>query len=345
MRQMFQSATIHLTAWYLLFIMIISITFSVTIYRVALNELSTRFDDVQAQIENVPRFNVPNGFVNQLRMHQSQEAQKGLKLGLYYLNLLIFVTGGLGSYFLARRTLRPIEDANESQSRFVGDASHELRTPLSVMKVELETALRDTKLTKEEMKELLQSNLEEVNNLTNLSQTLLQLSRFDQSNDALEITPFSLKDTLESIVDRYNKQVHRIELTTNGIAIVKANKPSVEDLIKILIDNALKYSPDDSTVDIKLKKHGKYEDLIISNSGPGINSSDLPHIFDRFYRADTSRTNQNETHGYGLGLSLAKKIVELNSGELTVNSAPDQLTTFTVSLPLYYKDNRPKTSL
>lgn len=346
MREMFQSATIKLTAWYLLFIMIISITFSVTIYRVALNELSSRFDNVQSEIEDAPRFNVPSGFVSQLRLYQGQQAQKSLKIGLYYTNLLIFVVGGLGSYFLARRTLRPIEAANEAQSRFVGDASHELRTPLSIMKVELETALRDPKLSREEMKALLESNLEEVDNLTNLSHTLLQLSQFDQTGDKLSVTSFPIAATVEPIVERYNKQANRIIIDTlNGPIIIKANQASIEELISILIENALKYSPDNSKVKIKINKHGKYAHFTISNAGSGINSTDLPHIFDRFYRADTSRSNNNRTHGYGLGLSLAKKIVELNDGELTVTSAPDQITTFKVSLPLELKNYLKKTSL
>src|SRR5690606_24862255 len=113
----------------------------------------------------------------------------------------IWLAGGVGSYYLARRTLRPIEEAHEAQSRFTSDASHELRTPLASMKTELEVALRDPALNKEEMRELLVSNLEEVDKLTKLSQNLLQLSRLEQENIQLERVV--LREVISGVVARH----------------------------------------------------------------------------------------------------------------------------------------------
>jgi signal transduction histidine kinase len=116
---------------------------------------------------------------------------------------------------------------------------------------------------------------------------------------------------------------------------------SIEELITILIDNALKYSPAASKIRVNLRRSGKKARFEVINTGRGIKPEDLPHIFDRFYRADESRTSGKKT-GFGLGLSLAKKIVELHKGDFSVSSQPGKETIFVVSLPLYEKKTRRK---
>ena len=111
-----------------------------------------------------------------------------------------------------------------------------------------------------------------------------------------------------------------------------ANHSHVEELLTILIDNALKYSPEDSGIEITTFRQKQMAGFKIANYGPGIPVETLPHIFDRFYRADKSRSSGDEK-GYGLGLSLAKKIVELHSGTLAVSSAEGAMTTFSVMFP------------
>jgi signal transduction histidine kinase len=100
------------------------------------------------------------------------------------------------------------------------------------------------------------------------------------------------------------------------------------------VDNAIKYSPDDTIVTISIKKKDKYASIEVKNKGKGIDAGNLPFIFDRFYRVDSSRTGGTKS-GYGLGLSLAKKIVEIHHGELSVSSAVDQETVFRILLPLF----------
>ena len=324
---MFHSAIIKLTGWYLLVLMSISLLFSVTIYSAATGEVRDRMAAIQDRFGMYPRAQY-----SMFRDAQSNAANHNLLITLVYVNLLIFFGGGALSYLLARRTLGNIEEAHEAQARFTSDASHELRTPIAAMRAELEVALRDKKITKEEMRELLESNLEEVNKLTALSKTLLQLSKLDHAN--LEMSDIALGTVVSEVVQRYDKNAKRIKLTIPTRPIVLyANQPSIEELITILLDNALKYSPADSKIIITITPRGRHAQFSITNSGKGIAPKNLPYIFDRFYRADPSRT----TPGTGLGLSLAKKIVQLHDGELSVSSAVDHDTTFRFLLPIIRK--------
>jgi len=329
----FKSATLKLTTWYLGILVAISLLFSVVIYSIASSEVGNRI----GYFQSAPQFSfdVNNRTFTRYRDTQVHEAEANLITSLVITNICIWIAGGVGSYYLARRTLEPIEEAHEAQSRFTSDASHELRTPLASMKAEIEVALRDSTLTKEEMHELLESNLEEVNKLSDLSYMLLQLSRLDHTNIPQE--KVALTKVIGAAVDRFNKNGNRIVFSDKNPHAVLANTSSVEELLSILLDNALKYSPDDSKVTVnQLHKKGMAGFEII-NMGDGIPAEKLPHIFDRFYRADTSRTS-GDKKGYGLGLALAKKIVQLNKGELSVSSAPGQLTTFKVLLPIFSID-------
>jgi signal transduction histidine kinase len=330
----FKSATLKLTTWYLGILIAISLLFSVVIYSIASSEVGNRIGYFQAAPQY--SFNINNRTVfDNYRDTQIHEAEANLITSLVITNVCIWIAGGIGSYYLARRTLEPIEEAHEAQSRFTSDASHELRTPLASMKTEIEVALRDPNLSKAEIRELLDSNLEEVNKLSNLSHMLLQLSRLDHDNIAQE--EVALTETVTGVVERLNRSEGRITFSGGMLQNVLANTSSVEELLAILLDNALKYSPDGSKVTVNPLHRKGMAGFEIINTGEGISAEMLPHIFDRFYRADTSRTS-GDKKGYGLGLALAKKIVELNKGELSVSSAPGQLTTFRVLLPIFSID-------
>ena len=328
----FQSATLKLTSWYLAILVVISLLFSIIIYSIASSEVGNRLGYIQRISPGTVEY---RGSLDILRENQVHEAESNLIASLVVTNICIWIAGGIGSYYLAKRTLHPIEEAHEAQSRFTSDASHELRTPLATMKTELEVALRDPHLKNEEMRELLTSNLEEVNKLTQLSHTLLQLSQLDHENISRE--KVTLQEIAQSVVEQFDKTGTRVKLGDGKSFDVVANKSSIEELLTILLDNALKYSPEDSQVNVTLIRQKQMAGFEVSNAGDGIAPDILPHIFDRFYRADTSRTGGEKT-GYGLGLSLAKKIVELNGGELSVSSAPQAITTFRVLFPNFRKN-------
>lgn len=321
---MFRSATFKLTSWYIAIIVAISLLFSVVIYTIASREVAMRIDDWQsASSYSQSRFLA-------IREQQLHRAEANLIFSLTITNIMIWTVGGIGSYYLARRSLRPIKEAHETQSRFTSDASHELRTPLASMKTEIEVALRDPKLSKSEMRELLSSNLEEVDKLTKLAQTLLQLSRLD--HNALTYEKLPLKKLLSSVKERFKNADRQIIISSEKVPKILGNRASIEELITILVDNAIKYSPTGSTITVNMMTKKSMAGFEIINAGPGITPRALPHIFDRFYRVDSARSNSSK-NGYGLGLSLAKKIVELHGGELTVSSAPNANTTFKVLLP------------
>jgi signal transduction histidine kinase len=174
--QMFESATFKLTAWYLAILMTISLTFSVVIYQLNFREISFRLENLQHSLMDNSMYLLPSSNdetfsygPNSPLSVQSRQAAGQMSLSLFYINIVVLVAGGLGSYFLARRTLRPIKESHEAQSRFTSDASHELRTPLAAMKAELEVNLREPNLSAAETRELLESNLEEVNKLIQLN--------------------------------------------------------------------------------------------------------------------------------------------------------------------------------
>jgi len=336
--QMFQSATLKLTAWYLAILMTISITFSVVIYQVNFKEISFRLENLQHSLLDKTVFPTPNSPGDLLFNYgpnsplsvQSSQAAGQMILSLVYINLVILIAGGLGSYFLARRTLRPIEESHEAQSRFTSDASHELRTPLAAMKAELEVNLRDPRLSLTESRELLESNLEEVNKLIGLTQMLLQLARLDHGK--LECQSVDLVELLNEKIKMYKTVSKRFDITTRKKAVAVVNEPAISELMGILIDNALKYSPKGSKIKIRIFIKLLTVGFEIHNDSVQIPEDKLPKIFDRFYRVDNSRTNSSE-NGYGLGLSIAKKIIDVHHGDLQVSSTEDG-TTFTFYLPI-----------
>ena len=340
---MFQSATLKLTAWYLVILMAISITFSVVIYQLNYREVSFRLENLQHSI--IDEFNAPAPFntyfddyqnnANNLLYNESRKASDQMIVSLVYINIAVFIAGGLGGYFLARRTLRPIAEAHESQSRFTSDASHELRTPLAAMKTELEVYLRDPELSISDARELLNSNLEEVNKLIKLSEMLLNLSRLD--HDKLEVDTIDVPVILEELIKRYPAENKRFDITARKKATTQANEAAINELMSILIDNAIKYSPPKSPIRIRVFEKRGQIGFEIKNSGKPIPEDKLPKLFERFFRADTSRTN-GAKNGYGLGLSIAKKIIDVHHGELMVSSS-EESTTFTFYLPIIRKSS------
>jgi signal transduction histidine kinase len=323
---MFHSATLKLTGWYLLILMIISLTFSAAIYKIMESEVDLRLERLQTSFEMKGPFAAK---LNALRLDEAAEASGTILLDLVFANLIILMAGGVVSYLFARHTLQPIKEAHEAQSRFTSDASHELRTPLAVMKAEIEVALRDKTADKSELRDVLTSNLEEVEKLTSLSEMLLRLSRME--HDKLKKSAVNIIDVTHDVLKLY-KDTSRVTITSNKKVMANANDAATRDLISILIDNALKYSPKGSPVLIEISTVADKVSFKITNEGKGISTDRLPHIFDRFYQADDSRTAHG-VKGYGLGLALAKKIVELEGGELSAASGVNQLTSFTCLLP------------
>lgn len=335
--QLFRSATLKLTVWYLAILMLISLSFSVVIYQVSLAEVDNRLETLQHNLldDSSPSYirdrtlSLLPVSADDLRKAEISVASKQIVLALVYVNVIVLLAGGVAAYAMAKRTLRPIEDAHEAQSRFTSDASHELRTPLAAMKAELEVYLRDENLTVDEARDLLDSNLEEVDKLINLSEMLLHLSRLEY--DKLEVSRIDMTLIASNLVDK-NPESKRFELSLRRQAITQANEAAVTEVMEILIDNALKYSTPDSPIKIRVFGQAGYVAFRIKNSGPPISKKSISRLFDRFYRDDKSRTG-GRTRGYGLGLSIAKKIIDIHGGYITASSNSKE-TSFTFFLPI-----------
>jgi len=324
--RLFDTAYLRLTGWYVLIIMTISLIFSVWVYNQAQHELQVGFDRI-VQIG-------PFGDVSTVRAaadDRLDDSRHRLVVRLVSFNLIVLAVGAVASYWLAQRTMKPIEDAVDAQHRFTADASHELRTPLAAMKAEIEVGLRDKNITKQEVVELLQSNLEEVNRMGSLAEGLLALTQTDNSP---VLVPVSLEDVTTKVAKRLQPLAEAKKITIKRqlqSVVVSAEELAVDKIISILLDNAIKYSPDKTEITIKTYQKDGHGYLEVVDQGIGIKATELPHIFDRFYRADTSRT-KTQVPGHGLGLSIAQKLAENLNAKLSVTSTPAKGSTFTLQL-------------
>jgi len=257
----------------------------------------------------------------------------GLLWRLLGLNIGALFIGGVLSYYLARRTLQPMESAMDTQARFASDASHELRTPLTVMQAEIEVVLKKTDLSVDRAKAALRSNYQEVTRLKQLSEGLLRLAHNPQSDNIF--SPVNLDEVINDAMNQLLKPAQAKHITIDDTVprlSIQGDRQGLVQVLVILLDNAIKYSPQKCTVHIEGRAQGKHILLSVSDEGPGIRATDLPHIFERFYRADPSRS-AHKVSGYGLGLSIAQKIVQQHHGEISAASTLGQGATFTVKLP------------
>jgi signal transduction histidine kinase len=327
---MFKEARVKLTVWYLAIIMTISLSFSGVIY-VGVNRELTRLESFQrTRIQGIIRgFPVPVEVSPNLDSDAVAESRARIILILGLINLSILVLSGLGGYFLAGLTLDPIKEMVDKQKEFVSNASHELRTPLTSLTTEIEVALRDKKITLNDAKKLLASNLEEVKKMNDLSNYLLKLNKSENDSSQIEFKQVDLKDIALNAIDKIIPlaAASKVKIVEKlHTAEVRGNEESLTELATILLDNAVKYSKKGGSIEVKT--YGM--SLEVVDHGIGILEEDIPHIFDRFYRADSSRSKER-TDGYGLGLSIAKSIADLNSAGIKVDSKVGRGSTFTVT--------------
>lgn len=330
-----RSAVLRLTFWYTAIIVVISLFFSAIIYQLAANHFRFAFPQQPRFSEEYGlRFRPYDDEVTNYFEERYQEVITRLQLSLLVLNVLVLASSSVASYFLAKRTLRPIEQALEEQRRFTADASHELRTPLAAMRAEIDVALRDR--GKADHVTVLKSNLEEIQKLEKLSGGLLQLARNENGNGNIIREPVVLAHAVEDAVDRVTPvaQRKRVALESTGISgSILGGQTILTELFVVLLDNAVKYSAEHSTIRIEGSVHKKHAVLRVIDRGIGIPAADLPHVFERFYRADASRSKQ-QADGFGLGLPIAQQIVHRHHGSISIASTPGKGTTVTVTLPL-----------
>src|SRR5882762_2195403 len=221
--------------------------------------------------------------------------------------------------------------------RFTADASHELKTPLTVVRAGVERAITRPDVPQETLAAL-EETLQEVNRMTELLESLLTLARADEGRAELHREPIDLRaivseagETGDLLADHAGVA---IEVRTPPAPLVLAvDRSRVRQLLLNLIENAVKYTPRGGNVSVQLAASDGEVRLTVADSGIGIAPGDLPHVFDRFWRADSARTRTGARPGAGLGLAISKWIVEAHGGAIEVQSRPGRGTTFTVTFP------------
>ncbi|MGA1871288.1 MAG: ATP-binding protein [bacterium] len=225
-----------------------------------------------------------------------------------------------------------LEKAFISQKQFAQDVSHELRTPLTILKGELEVTLKQLR-SPDEYEEVLKSCLEEINKFISIIENLLTLARLDCEEIQLVEEEIDLRGLIGGIL----KDIHilaqqkniSIESDSEHIFSIRGDKNKLTRVVLNLLDNAIKYTPENGTISIRMYNDDHWVVLQIRDTGIGISEKDLPYIFDRFYRVDKSRRND----GFGLGLSIAQSIIKAFHGRIEVESQLSKGSTFTIFLP------------
>lgn len=335
MLNIFQSARIKLTLWYLLIIATISGVFSIVIYQGIVREIEQGYYRVEArfideQLVITPRQDLHSQIISQNIKTTKQRVQ----ILLLYANGVIIIVSGAMAYYLAGQSLEPIAQAMSEQKRFIEDASHELKTPLTALKTAIEVALRDHGLTKKGATSVLSDSLSAVNTLQILTEDMLHLSRFNHKK--IEKTTVQLDRVLLKVIKTFTPLAKEKNITVKKVlipTIVIARSSDMEKLFSALIENALAYTSKNGTIDVYMKKKRTTVEVDITDNGIGISKKDLPHIFDRFYRADQARTKK-EHNGYGLGLAIAKQILAQYDGTVEIKSKENVGTLVRITFPV-----------
>jgi OmpR-family two-component system manganese-sensing sensor histidine kinase len=245
--------------------------------------------------------------------------------------VIIFFVIILG-FLLTHKTLEPIESNMQKQKRFIADASHELRTPIAVIISGLEVNLNNKKLDLLSAKKTLESTLDEMREFSKLSNSLLDISKYD-TEIQIKYEPISINELVKSIVEKNKNlaQIKEISIETKieSPALIQGNKIELSRVFFNVLDNAIKYTSPGGKILISDKINSNKYLLTISDNGIGISKDILNKIFDPFFRGDAARS----TDGAGLGLTLAKKIVENHKGTISIKSQVNNGTSVTISLP------------
>lgn len=243
------------------------------------------------------------------------------------------------SLFLSRLALKPVEKAWEQQNQFIADASHELKTPLTVILANLQILFSHKDRTIKEQEKWLINTKEEADRMKQLVEELLFLARSDaESVEAVQITkqPLNFSELVLNGVLLFESVAFESKVTLdNDIEsdiFLEGSETQLKQLITILLDNACKYAGVNGSVSVGLKRQAGHGVFTIVNTGEIISPTEQKHIFERFYRTDKSRVRKEG--GYGLGLSIAKTIIERHKGKISVASSAETGTIFTVTLPV-----------
>ena len=293
------------------------------VYRVVLTEM--KIDSVSSNIKYAAVL------INTSQLEQTSKNHEQL---IVVVMASFWILSILASLYLARVSVKPLLESMQKQQSFVENASHELRTPLAVLQNRLETLFRKPEATIMESSESIASSLEEVRNMKFLTTNLLNLARRDDGikPELGEVEPdfFNTTFTNYEMIASENNRVFRFQNRVHRTIIT--DKLLLKQLMTILFDNAVKYTEEEGDIYFEISTTERSLYLKVADNGIGISATDKKKIFDRFYRVDKARTRQKG--GFGLGLSLAKQIVDALKGSISVKDNKPNGTIFEVKIAI-----------
>ncbi|XOI99205.1 sensor histidine kinase [Paenibacillus polymyxa] len=265
-------------------------------------------------------------------------AQQGILTNLIYTFAVVGLIMLIVIYFLSRyfanRSIAPVREAFEKQKQFIGDASHELKTPLAIINTNADVLLANQEDTIANQAKWLHYIKSETERMTGLTNDLLYLTQMDDSRSTMIHAKFNMSDAVESIILPMEAVIFEknisLDYNIEPNLTVHGSSEQIKQVILILLDNAVKYSGPKGAVNVTLQKQNNDVMLAVSNTGEGIAPEHLDRIFDRFYRTDSSRARKHG--GHGLGLAIARSIVDQHKGELYARSVVGEGATFYVRL-------------
>lgn len=252
-----------------------------------------------------------------------------LPLGLGALGLAAF--GGL---YMAGRAVRPVRDSFDKQRAFVADASHELKTPLTLIRADTEVVLYRGRIDPDDRK-LIEHVLAETDKMNAVLSDLLLVARLDAGKLEVSTEPFDLSVVLSESVERFGLRISdkgvNLEVCTTGHLTVRGDPKRTGQILAILLDNAVRFTPSGGRVTVNGQLHDGWVEVSVRDTGPGITPEHLPRIFDRFYRAEEARTRKSG--GTGLGLAIARDLARAQKGDLQAENVKGGGTVFRFVLP------------
>ena len=258
----------------------------------------------------------------------------GLILVLLPLGLGGLVLATVGGLYMSGRAVRPIDESFERQRAFVANASHELKTPITLIRADAEVVLDRGRVHPED-RELIEHALVETDKMNGLLSDLLLVARLDAGKLEMSTKPFDLMTTLLEEAERFGVRAAakgiRFDIPTTGKLPVNGDQRRTSQIIAVLFDNAVRFTPRGGRVTASGSIHDRWAEVSVTDTGPGIPPEHLARIFDRFYRGDAARTRAGG--GTGLGLAIARDLARAQHGELTAESGENGGATFRLRLP------------
>lgn len=263
---------------------------------------------------------------------------KGIKKSTYFLgaiSLLALIVAAAIGYNISGKVMAPMEAAYERQRQFAADASHELRTPLSVVMASADVLANDPSIQSPFLQQVIGDLKDEVKKMSKLVSDLLTVARSENSSEKLKLADFDFSADLQQVVRNMQLMAEKKQITLTGEIAEHiryyGDEQKIKQLMLIFVDNAIKYTPEGGSVQVRtVAAKGKMVSFAVADTGIGVAKEDYRKIFGRFYRVDKARSRA--MGGNGLGLAIAKDIVEAHHGQIYIDSELGKGTTFTIEL-------------